>query len=204
MKTKYLLHFGTLTVGTFWLSTFIAGHLHGNYNHISDTVSELGARGSKSQNFMITATWLAAAFGMVFSIGLLRACKRLQANILPALTTFSIPVSFAWVAIFPAGTVRHPQGGVAMFSLYAGMVIAFLLWKGKAFSAIRVWSLISLALMLLLFLRFTAFIEGHDGLLQRFAHLGWSVWFVSLNISFVKLVDALYSKTFLCKDSVIA
>ena len=142
---------------------------------------------------MTAATWLVAAFGFIFFIGLVLTCGQLQINVIPALTTTSIPFSFAWVAIFPAGTIQHPQGGIAMFSLYIGMILTTLLWKDKKFRAIRMWSFISLVLMLLLFLRFTSFIIGNDGLLQRFAHLGWSVWFVSLNFCLAKLRSAHYT-----------
>jgi len=138
MTTRHLLNFGTATSLTFWLSTIIAGFLHQNYNHISDTVSELGALGTRSHDFMTAATWLVAAFGFIFFIGLVLTCGQLQINVIPALTTTSIPFSFAWVAIFPAGTIQHPQGGIAMFSLYIGMILTTLLWKDKKFRAIRI------------------------------------------------------------------
>jgi hypothetical membrane protein len=189
MNTKQLLNFGTATALTFWLSTFIAGYIHGNYNHISDTISELGALGTKSHTFMTIATWLGAVFGTLFFIGIIRACRQVGVSVIPVLTTIGVPFSFAWVAIFPSGTERHPQGGIAMFLLYIGLILAIIIWRGERMRTIRTWSFISLILMLLLFFRFTSFIGGHEGLLQRFAHLGWAIWFISLNICFAKLID---------------
>lgn len=194
MNTKNLLNFGTATALTFWLSTLIAGYLHGNYNHISDTISELGALGTKSHVFMTCATYLGAVFGLLFFIGVCRACLQMKLNILPALSTIAIPFTFAWVAFYPSGTELHPVGGNAMFLLYIGVILSLFLWRGDALRTMRIWSFISLVLLLLLFLRFTPLIANREGLMQRFAHLGWAVWFVAMNVCFVRLLNKNYTK----------
>lgn len=190
MNTRQLLNFGTITAILFWLSTIIAGFLHGHYNHLTDTVSELGALGTRSNLFMTIALSIATVTGLFFSVGLYRACRQMRMNIIPALTVISIPFSFAWVAIFPSGTELHSTGGNAMLLLYLGMLLALLLWRGKELLTMRLWSFMSLLLLLMIFLRFVPPFRGqYEGLVQRFAHLGWSVWFVALNICFIQLIN---------------
>src|SRR5215831_16122260 len=49
--TKQLLQFGYWVAILFWTMTFVSGSVHGNYNHFKNTISELGAIGTKSELF---------------------------------------------------------------------------------------------------------------------------------------------------------
>ena len=195
MNTKQLLHCGTITTLIFWVSTIIAGYLHGNYNHLTDTISELGALGTNSKTFMAYALWLGTGTGILFAVGAYRACRELGLNIIPVLSIIAVPFSFAWVALFPSGTSLHPYGGNGMLLLYITIPLSLLVWRGQKLLTMRLWSFISAILLFLLFLRLVPPFRGQDeGLTQRFAHLGWSVWFVAVDLCFVQLLNNKYTQ----------
>jgi hypothetical protein len=194
MNTKQLLNCGTITAAIFWLSTIIGGFIHGNYNHLTDTISEVGALGTKSRTFMAYALWLGTATGILFAVGAYRACREMGLNIIPVLPIITIPFSFAWVALFPSGTDLHPYGGNGILLLYLTLPLSLWLWSGPKLLNMRLWSLISFLLLVMLFLRLVPPFRGqYEGLTQRFAHLGWSVWFVAINICFVQLLNNKYT-----------
>ena len=195
MNTKQLLHCGTITTLIFWVSTIIAGYLHGNYNHLTDTISELGALGTNSKTFMAYALWLGTGTGILFAVGAYRACRELGLNIIPVLSIIAVPFSFAWVALFTSGTSLHPYGGNGMLLLYITIPLSLLVWRGQKLLTMRLWSFISAILLFLLFLRLVPPFRGqYEGLTQRFAHLGWSVWFVAVDLCFVQLLNNKYTQ----------
>ncbi|UOE50811.1 DUF998 domain-containing protein [Mucilaginibacter sp. SMC90] len=192
MDTKPLLYTGTIIPIVFWLSTLIGGFVHGNYNHISNTISELGAIGTKSETLMETFTMLTTVLSVFFMAGLFIACSQLKLNILPIFGVIGFPVMFGWAAIFHSGNPLHSASGPVFLLIYVGALLAGILWRGEDFRQIRKLSLLSLGIMLLIFIRFipSATIQNnYTGLIQRLAHLGWSVWFTSLSICFVKLLN---------------
>lgn len=179
---------GAVSALIFWIGGTIAEFIHGNYNPISDTVSELGALGTKSHVFMTLVMYLSGVTGILFAIGAIKASKQLGINILPAITAISIPLTTLWAAVFPSGTNQHPMAGPLVFVIYIGVIISLFVWRDKRLGTLRVWSAISLILLLGIFLRFTPFFPYHEGLIQRFAHLGWSVWFIAINVELGKLL----------------
>jgi hypothetical protein len=166
--------------------------VHGNYNHISNTISELGAIGTKSETLMETFTLLDTVLSVFFMAGLFIACSQLRLNILPVFGVIGFPIMFGWAAIFHSGNPLHSASGPVFLLLYIGALLSVFLWRGVEFKQIRKLSLLSLGIMLLIFLRFipSATIQNnYAGLIQRFAHLGWSVWFISLGGCFIKLLE---------------
>lgn len=189
MNTKSLLIMGTVSALIFWIGGTIAGFIHGNYNIISDTVSELGALRTKSHVFMTVVMYLSGVTGILFAIGAVKACRQAGISIIPAITTISIPLTTIWAAVFPSGTEQHPMAGPVVFVIYIGVIISLFVWRDEMLKTLWIWSTISLVLLLGIFLRFTSFFPYHEGLIQRFAHLGWSVWFVAINIELTKLLN---------------
>jgi hypothetical membrane protein len=191
MDTKPLLYTGIIIPVIFWLSTIICGFLHGSYSHISGTISELGAIGTKSETLMETFTLFCTVLSVFFMAGLFIACSQLKLNILPVFGVIGFPIMFGWAAIFHSGNPLHSASGPVFLLLYAGALLAVILWRGAEFKQVRMLSLLSLAIMLLIFIRFipSATIQNnYTGLIQRFAHLGWSVWFISLSVTFNKML----------------
>lgn len=191
MNTKTLLYTGIIIPVVFWLATIICGFVHGNYNHISGTISELGAIGTKSETLMETFTLLCTVLSVFFMAGLFIACSQLNLNILPVFGVIGFPIMFGWAAIFHSGNPMHSASGPVFLLIYIGALLAAILWRGQEFKQVRQLSFLSLAIMLLIFIRFipSAVMENnYTGLIQRFAHAGWSVWFISLSVSFNKML----------------
>ncbi|MDR6945253.1 DUF998 domain-containing protein [Mucilaginibacter pocheonensis] len=191
MNTKTLLYTGTIIPVIFWLSTIICGFVHGGYNHLSRTISELGAMGTRSEPLMATLTMFGALLSIFFIIGVYRACKQLNISVVPVFTLPAFTVMMGWAAMFHSGNKWHATAGPVFLLLYVGAFLVVVLWRGrKELMLIRLLSLVSLALMLLIFLRFMPGIENnYPGLIQRFVHLGWSVWFTALSIGLIRLVS---------------
>lgn len=191
MNTKTLLYTGTIIPVIFWLSTIICGFIHGGYNHLSGTISELGAIGTKSEPLMATLTMLGALLSMFFTIGVYEACKQLNLSVIPVFALPAFTVMMGWAAMFHSGNKWHATAGPVFLLLYVGALLVVILWRGsKELILIRLFSIVSFVLMLLIFLRFApAMQNNYPGLIQRFVHLGWSVWFTALSVGLIRLVS---------------
>ncbi len=55
-RIRFLILTGMIIPVIFWSSTFIAANLQDNYNHVKDTISQLGAIGTPSESFMLNKT----------------------------------------------------------------------------------------------------------------------------------------------------
>jgi hypothetical protein len=184
-----LLSLGWMVPVAFWITTIIAGFLHGNYNHLKLAVSELGTIGTGAEVFMSVATLLLGVFSIFFSIGFCKASKKLGISLIPAVLSFSMAISFAWAAVFPSGHELHGLFGPFPILVMAGALWAALLWrKDKTYLRVRVYSLAGFLLMSLFLLRFNQHLQQNfEGLIQRFLWAGWSVWFIALSIELKKM-----------------
>jgi hypothetical protein len=82
-----------------------------------------------------------------------------------------------------------------MLLLFITIPLSLLVWRGQRLLTMRLWSFISAILLFLLFLRLVPpFRDQYEGLTQRFAHLGWSVWFVAIDLCFVQLLNNQYTQ----------
>jgi Protein of unknown function (DUF998) len=189
-ETISMLYLGIITPLLFWLMTIIGGFIHGNYNHLHNVVSELGAIGTRSEIFMSTGELLISILSVYGVIGYVKACKRMGLNMIPVLTMLSVSVSMFWAAIFPMHHVLHGTLGPLPLFLNAGVLLSVFLWRGKSFQNIRLFSLISFLLMMLILLRIIPNIRGQwEGLLQRTFYLGWTFWSIALSLIFIQLLE---------------
>lgn len=178
---------GILIPIIFWASTIAAAFIHGDYNHLQNTISQLGAVGTKSESFMTAATWTCVVLSVSFFVGLLKTCSLNKLSVLPLTGILGFTVTFGWAAMFHAGNSLHSKGGAAVILLFMGPLLSIILWRGKDLKILRILSLVSLSFMLLILLRAVIapnFESNYIGLMQRFTHLGWSVWFTSLSLIF--------------------
>jgi Protein of unknown function (DUF998) len=183
-----LLWLGIITPLLFWIATITGGFIHGNYNHLHDVVSELGAIGTRSEIFMSTAELLIAILSVFSVIGLFKACKQIGLNVVPVMTILSLSISMIWAAIFPMHHELHGTLGPIPLLLNIGVLISIFLWKGKKFQTIRLVSLVSFLLMSLIILRFIPNLRGNwEGLIQRLFYLGWSFWSIALSLIFIQM-----------------
>ena len=173
----------------FWGTLFICGRILGGYSHISRMVSELGELGTRSQ-YVFTAGLLACAvLSLVFTAALLRKCKQFGLSTFPVWVILTYTFSIAGAGIFPYPTHLHMTLGSPSAFLFLSPMLAIFLWHSNvAPSGSRLCAAISLMIMLLGFLAFfPGLLPGMIGLKQRFFHLGWSIWFVCLSLSFLAL-----------------
>jgi len=185
-----LLYLGIITPLLFWLATITGGFIHGNYNHLHNVVSELGAIGTRSEIFMSSAEMLISILSVYSVIGFFKACKQIGLSVIPVMTILSLSISMLWAAIFPMHHELHGSLGPVPLFLNAGVLLAIVLWKGKKLLIFRLVSLISFLLMLLIILRFIPNLRGNwEGLIQRLFYLGWSIWSIALSLIFIQMLE---------------
>jgi hypothetical membrane protein len=191
LPVKFLLWLGIITPLAFLLITVAAGFLHGNYNHLKQAVSELGNIGAQSETFMAIGTLLLAISSLYFSTGFYAASKKLHINVIPAVLSFAMAVSFAWAAVFPSGHELHGTlGPLPLLVMLGALLVAFLWRNDKRLTLLRWLSLLSFFVMLLFVLCFIPVVQQqYEGMVQRFLYLGWAIWFVSLSTRLRKLPE---------------
>jgi Protein of unknown function (DUF998) len=188
MKSKPLLYLGGLIPFVFFGTTFIAGIIQGNYNHLSRMVSELGTIGTSSQYVFMAGLLACSALSVLFIVGLYRACKAAGLNAWPVLLMLSYSFSIAGAALFPLPLRLHGILGAPSILLLLSPVLSLALWRRGEPKHIVWMSIASLLVMSLGLLTFLPdFMPDYMGLKQRFFHIGWSVWFGYLSYGFVKL-----------------
>ena len=183
-----MLALGSVIPVIFWGTLTVCGYVMGNYNHLTRLVSELGAIGTRTQ-YIFTAWLLACAvLSVLFVIGLCQECKKREISMIPALLILSFSLSIGGAAIFPLPLRMHLIMGMPSFLLFFSPLAALLLWRGeKQPAGLRIWAIVSLAVMLLGFLAYMPDVLGaYPGLKQRFFHLGWSLWFIGLSRAFLR------------------
>jgi hypothetical membrane protein len=188
IPSNQLIQFGIITPVLFWVFTIIAGFIHGNYNHFRNAVSNLGEIGTNSEIIMAIFTLGLAISSLLFSVGFYKASKEDKQNLLPAILSFAMPISFLWAAIFPAGHELHGSLGPLPALIILGALLLSVLWKNTRQSFnIRIWSTIAALVMLLFVVRFIPSMqENFEGLIQRTLYAGWSIWLIAISIYFKK------------------
>jgi hypothetical membrane protein len=188
LNTILLLSFGYVSLMLFWITTIVSGFIHGNYNHLRNVISELGAIESKSEIITSASLILLSVICILFTIGFYKASRTFKISVIPALLSLSMPLSIFWAAVFPLGNEFHGSVGPLPILTLIGALLAFILWsKNHEFFKLRLLSLISCFVMLLLLLRFIKpFAFHYEGLIQRFFYLGWSIWIISVSYYFTR------------------
>jgi hypothetical protein len=188
INTIKLLYPGYVSAIFFWIITILGGFIHGDYNHFKNVISELGAIESKSEIFTSASLILLSVLCILFSIGFYRASRTFKISVIPAILSFSMPISIFWAAIFPLGNEFHSLTGPLPILIIPGSLLSYLLWKkSQEFSELRLLSLISFFVMLLISLRFIKpFGYQCEGLIQRFFYLGWSIWTLTTSYYLIK------------------
>jgi hypothetical membrane protein len=188
-----LLYFGYAAPLLFWCMTFLSGFIHGNYNHFKNVISELGAIGTKSEIFTSSSLTILALLCFIFSTGFFRALQKFKLSIIPAILSFSMPISMIWAGIFTLGNEFHSLAGPLPFLIIFGFLLAYILWKkNKEFPELLTVSLISFFISALILLRFIKpFGYEYEGLIQRFFYLAWTIWTISITYYFSKKLNEL-------------
>ncbi len=188
-----LIYFGYAAPILFWLTTFLSGTIHGNYNHFKNTISELGAIGTKSEIFTSSALLILSIACILFSIGFYRASKKFNLSVIPAILSFTMPITMIWASIFTLGNEFHSLTGPLPFLIILGCLLAYFLWKKiPYFSLLSNLSLLSFFIAMFILLKFIKPIGSeYEGLVQRFFYLVWTVWTISITYCFTKKLKEL-------------
>jgi len=191
MKTIHLLRLGFIIPVGFWTTTVICGFVLGSYNHLTSMVSELGETGTNSQ-FMFSFGLIACSIlSVLFVFGLYKACEIFDMNIVHVLFILTYSVSIAGAAIFPLPLRLHEIMGMPSILLMLSPLLSLSLWKGKdqlvMFMRMSILSFLIMSFGFLVYL--PDVFDNYIGLKQRFFHSGWSVWFIYLSYSFLRLFE---------------
>jgi hypothetical membrane protein len=191
MKTRHLLALGSIIPVIFWGTITVCGYVMGDYNHLTRMVSELGAIGTRTQYIFTAGLLVCAVLSVLFVVGLCQACKKMGISMIPALIILFFSLSIGSAAIFPLPLRMHLIMGMPSVLLFLSPLAALVLWRrGKQSAGLRLWAIVSLAIMLLGFLAFMPEVMSSTlGLKQRFFHIGWSFWFLYLSHDFSGLPD---------------
>jgi len=188
MNSKPLLYLGSAIPIVFFGTTFLAGSVQGNYNHLTRMVSELGTIGTQSQYIFMTGLLVCSALSILFVCVLFYACRRAELSVLPILLILTYSFSIAGAALFPLPLRLHGILGSPSILLFLSPLLTLILWRNGKPPYLVLMSAMSFAVMALGFLAFVpGVLPEYIGLKQRFFHLGWSVWFVYLSYGFVRL-----------------
>lgn len=182
LHTRTLLYFGYVGPLAFWVTTFVSGYIHGNYNHFKDAISELGAIGTKSEIITSSLLMLIAVFTILFSIGFYRASRENNLSTIPALLSFVMPFTIIWAGIFAMGNEFHSLTSPLPVLLIFAFLLGYFLWKkALAFKGLAIVSLLCFFISALILLKLLEpFGYQYEGLIQRFFYLGWTIWTVSI------------------------
>ena len=184
-----MLALGSVIPVIFWGTLTVCGYVMGDYNHLTRLVSELGAIGTRTQYLFMAGLLACALLSVLFVVGLSQECKKRGISMIPALLILFFSLSIGGAAIFPLPLRLHLIMGMPSVLLFLSPLAALVLWRGeKQPIGLRVWAIVSLAIMLLGFLAFMPEVLGSmPGLKQRFFHLAWSLWFIGLSRAFLRL-----------------
>lgn len=150
-------------------------------------VSELGAIGTSTQYIFTGGMALSALFSLAFIIGLFREARLLKISVIPILIIFTFSFSLFCAAIFPFPLPLHGTLGSLSILLPLSPLIALFVWENSSIAGIKRISAIAVGIMCLGFLvRFPDILSNYFGLKQLFFHVGWSFWFMSLGIVFIR------------------
>lgn len=188
MNKRYLLALGSIIPVIFWGTLTVCGYVLGNYNHLTRLVSELGAMGTRTQYMFMAGLLACAVLSVFFVVGLCQECKKKEISTVPALLILLFSLSIGGAAIFPLPLLLHQIMGMPSVLLFLSPLAALVLWrKDKQPSGLRIWAIVSLAIMLLGFMAFMPDVLGaFPGLKPRFFHFGWSLWFIGLSRAFLR------------------
>lgn len=184
---KKVLVVGISTPLLFWIIIFAGAKINVQYNHLHNTISELGMIGAPAGKFMLITLTLLAILSVVFSLLFFKCCTYFKVSVVPAILSFCMPLSIFWAAIFPMGNDLHDKQGPLPLFLLLAMLSAIILWPKTQFKTERLCTTVAALVLLLIFLRFIKpFGNKFEGLIQRFYYLGWTIWYVSIGILFSK------------------
>ena len=161
--------------------------MRGDYHHLRDLVSELGRRGTSTQYLFTGGLVTCALLSVPFLLALRRRAEALGLSPWPVLILLlAFSFSMLGAAVFPLPLRLHGLLGSPAMLLTASPLLAMILWGRKFGTRFLMITTAILLITALGYLVFTPVLDTYPGLKQRFAHTGWTLWFVYLSLLFKK------------------
>jgi len=202
MNTKTLLALGWITAIAFILGTFILGSQLEGYSMISQTVSEIGKKGSP-----LYIHWQIFSIGIgclliLFATGIVFFAKKGDLSIVPGIFILVYGLSQFAVGIFPSPHPLHNVFGLSMTVGYFSPLIFAVRWKNQLGMTFKRLSLIAFILIVLgIFLNLTpAFAPSlypleYYGIVQRFLLFTFYIYCAFVSISTINSALTLQGQT---------
>ena len=189
MNNRLGLVLGWLNPLLFWSTTWICGLLLGEYDHLSNLVSELGALGTPTQHLFTAGLLLSSGLNLFLVMALLRVGKEYGISPWPALSMLLFSF-LAGPALFPMPLPAHGLSGLPFPFFMVSPLLAMVLWRrSPVWSRLRYAAFAGMTFFALGFLIFFPdILPAYFGLKQRFLYLGWTIWSVGLTWSMVCLL----------------
>ncbi len=185
IKNKTLLKLGYFIPFIFWLTLILGGWLAEGYNHFTNLVSELGRIGTRTQYLFTTGLAICALLSVPFIIALHKRARAMGISSFPILLLLlAFSFSILGAALFPLPLRLHGILGSPAMLLTLSPLLALFLWGMKFGTRFLMITSAILFITLLGYLVFTPVLDAYPGLKQRFAHTGWTLWFVYLSLLF--------------------
>lgn len=175
MKSNIILHSGWITGASFIIGSLLLGSLLPDYSHVSQTVSEIGERGSP---LMMPWHLFSVSIGLLmilFASGIILFAKQNKLSILPGIFMLFYGISQFGIGFYPSPHRLHNVFGLSMTIGYFAPLVFALSWKNKLGKGFKNISILTFILIILgIFLNLTpAFAPTlypleYYGIVQRF------------------------------------
>lgn len=186
---RFCLIFGIVAGLGFIATWLVLGALLPNYDPISQTISEIGERGSPFEMPYKIANLIVAVSFVLFSYGVYRFSAARQLSLAPALLLGFFAMTQLGVSTFESPNPLHNLFGIASLPAFLAPLVLAITWRGApGLHGLRKLSWLAGLLILIavavnlspLFIR-VPYIAGHIGLMQRFLPL-FHLWCACLAI----------------------
>lgn len=196
MSTRQYLFFGLAIPIVFVSAILILASFVDGYNHVTQTISEIGENGSPMELPWKIANLTVAACFLFFSVGIYQVARLKSTSTMPAYFVGYFGLVFVGLSIFESPHPLHNVFGVAMIFGYLAPLVVCLTWKKYHWSqSVVKWSWVVLifiifALALNLYPAFNSdtILVEYYGLVQRslfVVYHGW--WCILMSLQLLKM-----------------
>jgi hypothetical protein len=175
MSARFCLIFGLLAGATFIAASTILGALLPNYDPVTQTISEIGERGSPFETtFKVLNLFVAGCF-ILFAFGVYRFSKERRVSLLPAVLLGFFATMEVGTFVFESPHPWHNVFGISsLLGFFTPLSLAITWPNAPDLIALRRVSAIAAAILILsialnlseLFVR-VSYIVDHIGVVQR-------------------------------------